>query len=462
MLETIKLVNDSIGQHRERMIDVTDFIWKNPETGYREWKTSKFLHAQFVELGYEPVLMGDIPGFYADLDTGRPGPTLAILGELDSVICVGHPEADPDTGAIHACGHHTQCAYLVGVAAAFRKAHDMQTETQGRSLQDLICGKIRFIAVPAEELIELEFRGSLLEQGIIKYFGGKVEFMHRGVFDDVDAAIMVHSGIFLEDGKILSTSRGWNGCVAKSITYTGKAAHAAGGPHKAINALYAATQGMNAINAIRETFVAENNTFVHPIITEGGIAVNVIPETVRMETFVRGSTPNAIVSENKKVNRALAGAALSLGAQVRVTDFPGYMPLNHDSGMIELSQEIATAMFGEDMSVVKEIVGGGSSDMGDLSCVMPVIQPLGGGGIGIGHGEDFYIADKDIACVDSARYIAGLSVALLENGGTRLYEIKEKFTPVFASHQEYFDFVEAMRTQRELVMYDGETAAVVW
>ena len=450
--ETIKLVNDLVREHRERIIHVTDFIWKNPETGYREWKTSEFLHKQFVELGYEPVLMGNIPGFYADLDTGRPGPTLAILGELDSVICAGHPEADPVTHAIHACGHHTQCACMVGVAAALRNS----------PLLESLCGKIRFVAVPAEELIELEFRDSLLKEGTIKYFGGKVEFMYRGVFDNVDAAVMVHSGMALDGGKTLGVGKGNNGCIAKTITYTGRAAHAAGGPDKAINALYAATLGMQAINSIRETFKAENHTFVHPIITEGGVAVNVIPETVRLETFVRGATPEAIVNENKKVNRALAGGALAIGAKVRVDDFPGYMPLHNDKAMAELSHQVAAAILGEENVAQSDKWGGGSTDMGDLCCIMPVVHPYGGGGVGIGHGEDFYVTDKEKACVDIARYVTGMAYALLEGSGERLKEIKEKFTPTFAGPKEYFEFADALRGARELVVYEDDTAAVKW
>ena len=98
--------------------DAFHYIYANPETGFKEWKTHKYLWDGFVALGYEPVAAGNIPGFYVDVDTGRPGPTVAVMGEMDSLICASHPEADPETGYVHACGHCCQAAGLLGLAAA--------------------------------------------------------------------------------------------------------------------------------------------------------------------------------------------------------------------------------------------------------------------------------------------------------------------------------------------------------
>ena len=92
---------------------------------------------------------------------------------------------------------------------------------------DGLCGSIRFMAVPAEELIELGFREELRKQGVIRYFGGKVEFISRGYFDGVDMAMMIHSGK-LPEGKTLSVSQGCNGCITKNITFKGVASHAGG------------------------------------------------------------------------------------------------------------------------------------------------------------------------------------------------------------------------------------------
>ena len=448
--QIIQNINSRVEQNRQQILETADFIWKNPETGYREVKTSAFMAEQFSELGYTPVLMKGIPGFYADLDTGRPGPVLAILGELDSVICTSHPDANPETGAVHACGHHTQCAYLAGAAAVLRDPQIMS----------LLCGKIRFVAVPAEELIEIGYRASLREQGIIRYLGGKVEFLYRGIFDNAAAALMIHSGGARE--KRMSLNRGNNGCLVKYITYTGKAAHAGGSPSKAINALYASMLGLGAINAIRETFKEENVTRVHPIVTEGGAAVNVIPDIVKMESFVRGATPEAIIDENRKVNRALAGAALSMGAGIRINDIPGYMPLHNNEKLIELSHKTGIALFGDDQVEKSDNWDAGSTDMGDLGCVLPVVQPSGGGGEGIGHGNDYRIKNAGIACLDSTRYICAMACVLLGENGSELIKIRENHKPVFADKKAYFDFIDGLYSDRELVNYNGNTASVSW
>ena len=448
--QTARKLGELIDQNRKLILDTLEYIWKNPETGYREWKTSGYMLDVFKNLGYEPVLMKDIPGFYADLDTGRTGPVLAVLGELDSVICTSHPEADPETGAVHACGHHTQCAYLAGAAAVLRD----------REILSQLSGKIRFIAVPAEELIELEFRAVLREEGKIKYIGGKTEFLHRGVFDGVSASVMLHSGSNTE--KPLSIYKGNNGCLAKTITYTGKSAHAGGSPDKGINALYAATLGLNAINAIRETFREENVTRVHPIITEGGQAVNVIPEVVSLESFVRGSKPEAIVSENKKVNRALAGAALSLGAKLRIKDIPGYMPLHNSEELNALAETTGKIMLGEDKVIAGSNWHAGSTDMGDLSCVMPVLHPTGGGAEGTSHGSDYKLVSPEHAGIFGAKFITGMVFNLLCDNGSKLIKIKENYKPIFKDYKAYFDFVDALYSDRELISYDGDTAEIAW
>ena len=110
-----------VEKHRELILAANEYIWKNPEPGYREWKTHAYLEEEFAKLGYELTLAGDIPGFTAEADTGREGPTVAVFGELDSLIVRTHPDADPQTGAVHACGHNAQCAALLGLAAALKE-----------------------------------------------------------------------------------------------------------------------------------------------------------------------------------------------------------------------------------------------------------------------------------------------------------------------------------------------------
>ena len=140
----MKDLDRAVEKYRQLILDAERHIWKNPETGYREFKTSKYLEDKFEELGYSLVKAGNIPGFYTVIDTGRPGPEVMVLGELDSLICPNHKESDKETGYVHACGHNVQAATLLGIAAALTEP----------GILDKFSGRIRLCAVPAEELIE--------------------------------------------------------------------------------------------------------------------------------------------------------------------------------------------------------------------------------------------------------------------------------------------------------------------
>ena len=115
---------DAVDKYRKLILDSERYIWNNPETGYKEVKTSKYMQETFESLGYELTLAGDIPGFYTVVDTGRPGPMVLIFGEIDSLICWEHPDADPNTGAVHCCGHAAQSAALLGIAAALKAVEE--------------------------------------------------------------------------------------------------------------------------------------------------------------------------------------------------------------------------------------------------------------------------------------------------------------------------------------------------
>ena len=368
-----EIIKNAVEKHRQLILDTERYIWQNPETGYKEVKTSKYMAEVFEKLGYDLVMAEGITGFYTVFDTGRKGPEILILGELDSIICPEHPEADKVTGAVHSCGHNAQCAALVGIAAALKE----------EGVADKMCGRIRLCAVPAEELLEIEYRSELKKRGVIKYPGGKSEFMRRGYFDGVDMAFMVHTS------SDFGVKLGSVGCLAKKITYKGKASHAGGFPWNGINAIYAASCGLNAVNAIRETFKESDIIRVHPIITNGGAMVNAIPEVATIESYVRGASFEAIKNANKRVNRAFCGAALSLGANIDIEDIPGYAPLVNCKGLIDTAMEAVEKILPEYKMEYSEVVGSGSTDMGDLCCVMPVVHPYAGGAEGTSHGNDY-------------------------------------------------------------------------
>jgi len=431
--------NAAVEKHKQLILDTERFVWKHAETGYKEFETSAYMAKTFRDLGYDLVMADGITGFYTVVDTGKPGPEILILGELDSIICPAHPESNPVTGAVHSCGHNAQCAALVGIAAALKEP----------GVLDALCGKIRLCAVPAEELLEIEYRSNLKKDGKIKYLGGKSEFLSRGYFDGVDIAFMVHTSSFF--------CVNWQsvGCLAKQIIYKGKAAHAGGSPWDGRNALYAANCGLNAINAIRETFKEQDVVRVHPIITSGGSMVNAIPETAVLESYVRGASFDAIVSANRKVNQALCGAALSIGTNIEIIDIPGYAPLINDKNMIQVAAEAVQLAIPEHEFTVRETIESGSTDMGDLSCIMPVVHPYAGGAQGLSHGNNYEIVDPVAACVDSAKMQLGMLWLLLSDDAKRAKQVIAEYKPLFASKEAYLAYMDALNDSGDRIQYDA-------
>ena len=435
-------------KQRQRMDDAFDYLWKNPETGFKEWKSHAYLAQAFESLGYSLIMAGNIPGFTAEADTGLPGPTVAVFGELDALIVPTHPEADPATGAVHACGHCAQGAALLGLAAALKAPGALEG----------LCGKIRLVAVPAEELIEVGWRQAQYEAGTIHYFGGKPEFLYRGLLDGVDISFMLHSASCdAGTGKIM---KGTNGCMTKCAVFHGVSAHAGGAPHKGRNALYAATQALSAINALRETFQDKDHVRVHPILTEAGSSVNAVPDKVAMECYVRAADFEAMQQVNLRVNRALAASAAAMGCTLTVDDRCGYFPRRYAKGMMELTKQ---AMEQTLTTVVYDPEGWGAScsDIGDISMLMPSIHPHIGGAAGAGHGDRYTMPQASDACVNMVRVYLAMLELLLEQGAERAKKILAEFQPVFASKEEYFRQADAMTASWEAVQYRPDGSVMI-
>ena len=430
-----------VEKHRQRILDSLNYIWTHPETGYKEWKTHAYLAEQFSELGYELKEAGNIPGFTVEIDTGKQGPTIGVFGELDALICNTHPDADPVTGAVHSCGHCAQVAALLGLAAALKEPGALNG----------LCGKIRLIAVPAEELIEVEFREELRKKGVIRYFGGKPEFMYRGLLDGVDMALMIHTSVGEPScGKM---NGGSNGCIAKRISFQGVAAHAGSSPHLGVNALYAANLAMNAINALRETFQDSAHVRVHPIITNGGDAVNAIPESVTLESYIRAATVEDMTQVNQKMNRAIAASAAALGAKVHLRDIPGYFPRRYPESGYALVKEAMEQVL-DRVEIDANTWGGGCSDIGDVGTVMPILHPMITGASGKGHGNDYQITDPDTACVKSAVVQLTLLAMLLQEDGKKAEQLITEYEPNFQSMDEYFAFADNLNLDCDAVQYE--------
>ena len=431
-LEELKMsVKENIDNQSSLSIDIAKTILENPEPGFREYKTSQIVKNEFEKIGLKYEADIALTGVKAKLSSGKPGPNIAVIGELDSLIVKGHKFADSETLAAHACGHHCQIAMMLAIARCFSSANILGS----------LRGSIIFIAVPAEEFIEIEFRNDLMKSGEIEFLGGKPEFVKLGALDDVDIAMMTHTDSKDSMGGEIGVAPTNNGMLAKLISYVGLAAHAGGSPHTGINALNAATIGLSAIHAQRETFKEEDSIRVHPIITRGGLAVSSVPSDVRIETFVRGSNIQAIVDASEKVDRALKAGAFAVGADVNIVTIPGYMPIATDINLEKIYIENAKRLVGSD-NVVTMKHRGGSTDMGDLSQIMPVIHPYVGAASGIAHGPHYLIEDYELGVVTGAKAMALTIAELMVSEGGKAQSVIDNHKKLMTKSQ-YLKFLRS-------------------
>jgi amidohydrolase len=429
------LAFQEIDARADEIVGIAKTILKHPEPGFRETKTSHLVASKFAELGIASRTGLALTGVRGELLGGTEGPTLAILGELDSLIVQDHPHADAETGAAHACGHHCQIAMLMGATMGL----------MGPQVLPELSGRLVLIAVPAEEYIEIEYRDSLRRQGKIEFLGGKPEMIRLGEFDDVHLAMMLHTTSTPAEKQIAISGTN-NGTVAKTIQFAGKGSHAGGAPHLGINALNAATLAISAIHFNRETFRDEDTVRVHPIITKGGEAVSAVPADVRMETFVRARTLEALTDANQKVDRALRAGAMAVGANVTIQTMPGYMPLDQNRDMAGVFEQNAESLVGKD-NVGHITHRTGSTDMGDVSQLMPAIHPYVGGATGLGHGADYVVQDYDLAVITAAKALAATAIDLMADGAQKAGSIVAGHRPNMTS-DEYLKFMRGLASEK--------------
>ncbi len=415
MDECKKIVCNAIDRNRDKIFSVGREILRHPELGYREQATGNRVESTFRELGLQSITRPALTGVkgWARGRSHKAG--IALIGELDAVLSPTHPFADPVTGAAHACGHNTQIAALLGCAAALTSTGVMNS----------LDGDVCFFATPAEEYLELEYRKGLIRQGKISWIGGKQELISIGAFDDIDMAVMTHSETDAPVPRIVAGGNAM-GFIGKTVRFVGREAHAGGAPEKGINALNAASLAIMCINAQRETFRDCDSVRVHPIITKGGDAVNIVPADVRMESYVRANTVEAIRDANEKVNRAIRGASYAVGAKAEIDDMAGYLPLRQNGRISRLVESNAAELIGRE-SVFSGLPFAGSTDMGDLGYVMPVVQPTVSGFRGAAHSCDFAVSDEEFAYLIPAKLMAMTAIDLLSNGAAEALAVKNAF-----------------------------------
>ena len=370
-----------IDENRETILEFGRDIYNHAEMGYKEFRTSgKFV--EFMEKRNLPVTKDlAITGAKAYLNREKAeNVSLALLGELDALRIPQHAHANPETQAAHCCGHHTQMAGVIGAALAL-------SDPEVAAALD---GQVIFFAVPAEEYGEVEFKNTLIAENKIQYGGGKCELLRIGAFEDISLCLAHHTGY---NGISFGSGSG-NGFVSKVIRMKGKAAHAAGCPEKGVNALSAASLGLQALGLNRETFRDEDCVRVHPIMTKGGDLVNVVPDDV---------------------------------------------------------VEIAREVFGSDKVSEADLTAhsGGSTDVGDVQHRMPVLTFHTGGATGGLHQVDFDIVDEEEAYITTAKLFALNAYRLLRNDAACAKQVVNDYKPRFASREEYVAFMDAFNKVEE-------------
>lgn len=409
---------------------IGEAIWRHPETGYREVETSNFLAKKFEDLGFKVRRGLALTGFRADLDTGRPGPTIGVVGELDALIQPCHPEAV--NGVAHSCGHHTHAAAIWGAAAALKNPEVLSQ----------LCGRIAFIAAPAEEGIELEYRKQLYEEGKIRSFSGKSQLIREGVFDDVDISFMNHVGAGLGTNNC-------NGNVKKVVTFLGQTVYACN-PHRGCNPLNAMDMARHAIALLRDSVsIADPTSRIHGIITSAGGAVNTIPNTAVMSYMVRASTVESVQKISQRFDHAVYHAALAMEAGIKIETFHGSLPLYNSDALVDVMREVSGELVPDRVLGYKNSHDHGSTDMGDVSQIMPAVHLNVLGSNGCGHLDNFAIKDPVAAYSGNAELLAQFTYALLKDGASRAKAVLEAEKPQLTK-EKYIAAIDSLTTVKSI------------
>ena len=429
--ELKQLAINAIDNRREDIYKIGDSIFEEPELGFKEFKTAAKIKEVLDELKVQYEDKIAITGIKAKLKGKESKYNVGIMGELDSVVSPMHPYADKETGAAHCCGHNAMIAGLIGVLYALKDTNIMED----------LAGDVSLLAVPAEEYVELAYRNELIKEGKIGFLGGKQEFIRLGVFDDIDMNLMQHTFSSENEGNDLikaSAAATNNGFIGQEIHFIGKESHAGGAPHKGINALSAANLALAAINAQRDTFKESDYIRVHPIITKGGDLVNTVPANVRVETYVRGSNIEGIQDAAEKVTRSWKAGAMAMGAEVEIKTMPGYLPDKPDENLIDVIYDNEVLIFGKEHVVKDSGHFTGSSDVGDVSSILPTIQASIGGVKGDFHSETYEMVDRDIAYLGAAKVLTLSIIDLLYDDASLAKKVVEEFEPIYTK-EEYLE-----------------------
>lgn len=416
------------------LYDFAGKLWALPEKGFSERRTSAALVAELEGLGARVRTGLAVTGFRAEI--GNPdAPAIFLVADLDALITPGAGEGG-SSAVMHSCGHAAQAAIMAAVFRAAARAR--LPETEGFRLV--------FVGAPAEEYTDMEERRLMRERGELRFLSGKQEMIRLGVFDDALSVLKYHS--MADSPARRATVNGTlNGFIAKRAVFTGKAAHSGASPDQGINALNAASLAQLAIHVQRETFRDRDRVRVHPVVREGGLAVNTVPDRVVLETYVRAAGVEAIVDAAAKVDRALASGAVAVGASVTVTDLPGYLPLVPSAAVgAILADNLRAFVDDSDIDFHDECTA--SDDIGDVSSLYPTTQLGFSGFSGTIHCSDFQVSDRESAYLIPALALTGALADLGRSGAAAARRAAAEFVPAMtrAEYEALLERFFAVRT----------------
>lgn len=365
-------------------------IHDKPEVSNYEFFACEILSQRLKDEGFEVKVdvAGHRTGFDARYKATKPGPVIVFYAEYDALAGLGH-----------GCGHN-----LFGVTSSL-------ASVALKSVIDEVGGEIRVYGTPGEEGGE---NGS-----------AKGSFVNQGFFDDVDAALGAHpSGTHGATTTSLA-------CAPVDATFFGRAAHAAGKPEEGINALDAVISVFNNVNALRQHLTSDIR--IHGIITDGGLAPNVVPEYAKARFYLRAALKPTLDEIYTKFENIVKAAALATGCRYEFGLFQNWVDNTIPTPSFDKVYEEVLHLYGEEFTPAESNKGGGSSDVGNISQRIPVIQPR----IKIAnnkitpHTEGFKAAARSQQGLDSI----GLGAKVLSQTALRLMLDPELLAAIKVEHQ---------------------------
>lgn len=423
-----------IDAHASDLIAFAHDIYTHAEIGYAEHRTAQRVADWLKRCGLSPQTGLAQTGVRASLGATRP--SVCLIGELDGIRCPEHPFAVPETGMSHACGHHMQLAALAGAALALSDP----------VVAENLHGSAVFFAVPCEEHVPMNRLNQLRRQGIATCCGGKPELLLQGAFDNIDVAMTTHTHMVPCEKDFLLGSNSTSGFLSKLIHIKGRASHTAISPEKGINALDVVTLARSAIGMLRSTLRDEDCVRIGEVIRTGSSAINVVPHEVTVDLQVRAKTWDALLDADKKIDRAYRAAAYTFGAQITITDDMGYLPTipaHPCQALCEAAEQLSDIATSEPVNF--GVHNAASTDVGDLSHRIPVVNFTFAGFSGTLHGADFRITDKEKAYVLPAKLAALTMYRLLRDGAAQAQQLINAYQPPMSA-DEYQSYARKFET----------------